>query len=186
MIDPALSGRDRGLAGWRHVLGHITELSAVIANRRHEVRALDSGEMLPMSAPDQVLVSGLLTGGAPVSIHYRGAGSRSTPGFIWEINGSEGDIRVTGPSGDTQVVRLSLEGGRGDDRTLRPLEVPASYRAGWPDDVVPGNVARIYARLASDLRENTRTAPSFDGATTLHRLIASIEVAAVTERRVRA
>jgi len=76
-----------------------------------------------MSAPDQVLVSGLLTGGAPVSIHYRGAGSRSTPGFIWEINGSEGDIRVTGPSGDTQVVRLSLEGGRGDDRTLRPLEV---------------------------------------------------------------
>jgi predicted dehydrogenase len=99
------------LAALRDVLGDITELSAVMANRRHEVRALDTGELLPMSAPDQVLVSGVLTNGAPVSIHYRGGTSRGTPGFVWEINGSEGDIRVTGPSGsgNPQMVQLSIE-----------------------------------------------------------------------------
>jgi hypothetical protein len=36
---------------------------------------------------------------------------------------------------------------RGDEKAFRPLEVPASYRSAWPEDVVPGNVARIYARM---------------------------------------
>jgi hypothetical protein len=43
----------------------------------------------------------------------------------------------------------------------------------------------MYARMASDLREKTRTAPSFDEAAELHRLIAAIEVAAESGRRVR-
>jgi hypothetical protein len=43
------------------------------------------------------------------------------------------------------MVQLSLEAVRGDEPTLRPLELPVSHRAGWPEDVVPGNVARVYA-----------------------------------------
>ena len=53
-----------------------------------------------------------------------------------------------------------------------------------PDQVLV-NVARIYARMAYDLREKTRTAPSFEEAAELHRLIAAIEVAAGSGRRVR-
>ncbi|HEY9216018.1 MAG TPA: Gfo/Idh/MocA family oxidoreductase [Ancylobacter sp.] len=170
------------LAALRDVLGDVVELSAVLANRRHSVLALDTGETLPMTAHDQVLVSGLLGSGAPVSIHYRGGAARGT-GLLWEINGTEGDIRVTGPSGHAQMVPLSLEGARGDERELRPLEVPASYRSGWPDDVIPGNVARVYARMAADLRDGTRTAPSFDDAVRLHRLIAAVEAAAGSGRR---
>jgi hypothetical protein len=83
------------------------------------------------------------------------------------------------------MVRLSVEGGRDHERGLRLLEPPASYLQGWPDDVVPGNVARIYARTASDVREKTRTAPSFDDAVELHRLIGAIEVAAASGSRVR-
>ncbi len=172
------------LAALRDVLGDITELSAVIANRRHAVHALDTGKTLPMDAPDQILVTGLLAGGAPLSIHYRGGEARGAAGLVWEINGSEGDIKVTGPSGHAQMVQLRLKGGRGDERTLRPLEVPVSYRAGWPGDVVPGNVARVYARMAADLRQGTRTAPSFDDAVGLHRLLAAIEAAADSGRRV--
>jgi len=41
-----------------------------------------------------------------------------------------------------------------------------------------GNVARTYARMAADLRQGTRTAPSFDDAVALHRVIAAIETAA--------
>lgn len=171
------------LAAFRDVLGDVAELSAVLASRRKSVIALDTCETLPMNAPDQVLVSGLLASGAPVSIHYRGGQPRGSVGLIWEINGTEGDIRVTGPSGHAQMIPLSLEGGRGDERELRPLEVPASYTSGFPEDVVPGNVARVYARMAADLRDGTRTAPSFDDAVEVHRLISAIESAADSGRR---
>ena len=81
------------------------------------------------------------------------------------------------------MVPLSLKGARRDEKTFRPLEVPASYRSGEPEDVVPGNVARVYARMARDLREGTRTAPSFADAVALHRVIAAIEKAAESGRR---
>ena len=171
------------LAALRDVLGEIAELSSVLATRRAEAVALDTRETLPVTAPDQVLVSGFLVGGAPVSIHYRGGSARGGDGLLWEINGTEGDIRVTGSSGHAQMVQLSLAGGRGDDKEMKPLEVPAELRAGGPDDVVPGNVARVYARMAADLRDGTRTAPSFDDAVAVHRVITAIEEAADDGRR---
>lgn len=172
------------LAALRDVLGNIIELSSTVAIRRTEAVALDTGETLPMTAPDQVLVSGILAGGAPISIHYRGGSARGEGGLTWEINGTEGDIRVTGSSGHAQMVQLSLRGGRGDDKEMRPIEVPTELRTGWPDNVVPGNVARVYARMASDLRESTHTAPSFDDAVEMHRIIAAIEQAAETGSRI--
>ena len=76
------------------------------------------------------------------------------------------------------MVQLSLAGARGDDREPKPIEVPAELRPGWPENVVPGNVARAYARTAADLRDDTRTAPTFDDAVAVHRTIAAIEEAA--------
>jgi predicted dehydrogenase len=136
-----------------------------------------------VSTPDQVLVSGVLANGAPLSIHYRGGIARDGDGLFWEINGTEGDIRVSGSSGHTQMVQLSLAGARGEEKVFRPLAVPASYRSGWPDDVVPGNVARIYARMARDLREGTRSAPTFEDAVAVHRIIDAIERAAESGSR---
>jgi predicted dehydrogenase len=104
-----------------------------------------------------------------------GGTARDGDGLFWEINGTEGDIRISGPSGHTQMVQLSLKGARGKEWAFRPLEVPASYRSGWPEDVEPGNVARLYARMARDLREGTRSAPTFEDAVAVHRVIAAIE-----------
>jgi predicted dehydrogenase len=120
----------------------------------------------------------LFASGVPVSIHYRGGEARAGNGLFWEIHGTEGDIRVSGPSGHTQMVQLALQGARGEETAFRPLEVPASYCAGWPEDVEPGNVARVYARMARDLRDSTRTAPSFEEAVAVHRIIEAIENAA--------
>ncbi|MHB8421894.1 MAG: Gfo/Idh/MocA family protein [Leptospirales bacterium] len=172
------------LAALTSVLGEVAEVSAVLATRRTTALAADTGETLPVSAPDQVLVSGVLVSGAPLSIHYSGGTARDGDGLFWEINGTEGDIRVSGPSGHTQMVQLSLKGARWGEKAFRPLEVPAPYRSGWPEDVEPGNVARLYARMARDLREGTRTAPSFEDAVALHRVIAAIEKAAESGSRV--
>jgi predicted dehydrogenase len=171
------------LAALTEVLGAVAEVSAVLATRRTTALVVDTGETLPVSAPDQVLVSGMFASGVPISLHYRGGAARDGDGLFWEINGTAGDIRVSGPSGHTQMVQLSLKGARGKETAFRPLEVPASYRVGWPDDVEPGNVARLYARMARDLREGTRSAPSFEDAVAVHRIIAAIERAAESGRR---
>jgi predicted dehydrogenase len=171
------------LAALRDVFGEVAEVSSVLAVRRPTALVVDTGETLPVTAPDQVLVSGLFASGVPISIHYRGGAARDGDGLFWEIHGTEGDIRLSGPSGHTQMVELSLKGARGGEKTFRSLEVPSSYRAGWPDDVEAGNVARLYAGMARDLREGTATAPSFEDAVAIHRIIAAIERAAESGSR---
>ncbi|MGE0004834.1 MAG: Gfo/Idh/MocA family protein [Parvibaculaceae bacterium] len=166
------------LVALRDIFGELADVSGMLAVRRPVVRVADTGEALPATAPDEVLVGGTFASGVPVSIHYRGGAARDGEGLFWEIHGTEGDIRVTGPSGHVQMVQLSLAGARGGEKTFRPLAVPASYRAGWPEDAGSGNVARLYARMARDLREGTRSAPSFDDAVAVHRIIAAIESAA--------
>jgi predicted dehydrogenase len=171
------------LAALTDVFGDVAEVSSLLAVRRSTALAVDTGETLSVTAPDQVLVSGVFASGVPISIHYRGGAARDGNGLFWEIHGTSGDIRVSGPSGHTQMVQLSLKGACGEEKTFRPLEVPASYRAGWPEHVEPGNVARLYARMAQDLRDGTRTAPSFDDAVAVHRIIAAIEKAAESGSR---
>ncbi len=163
------------IAGLIEVLGEFAQLSSVLATRRTTAVVAGTGEKLPVTAPDQVLVSGVLVSGVPVSIHYRGGMPRDGEGLLWEINGTEGDIRISGPLGHLQLAPLSLKSARGDEKAFKPLEVPASFLAGLGREPVPGNVARNYARMARDLREGTHTAPSFDDAVALHRVIAAIE-----------
>ena len=173
------------LAALREVFGEVAEVSSTLAVRRPRVRVIDTGATLPASAPDQVLVNSVFATGVPVSLHYRGGAARDDDGLFWEINGTEGDIRVSGSSGHTQMVKLSLSGARGDEKAFQRLEIPASYRSGWPEQVEPGNVARAYVRMARDLREGTRTAPSFEDAVLIHRIIDAIERSAENGRRIR-
>ncbi|MEA2773995.1 MAG: hypothetical protein QOD93_6957, partial [Acetobacteraceae bacterium] len=49
-----------------------------------------------------------------------GGTARDGDGLFWEINGTEGDIRISGPSGHTQMVQLSLKGARGKEWAFRP------------------------------------------------------------------
>src|SRR5438132_3146523 len=71
-----------------HCLGEVRELSATMTVRRKSFKIAGTGENKLMNADDQVLVSGLLEGGAALSIHYRGGVSRGT-NLLWEINGTE-------------------------------------------------------------------------------------------------
>lgn len=173
------------IAALGDILGQIAELSAVLATRRHYVLTEDTGEKLPVSSPDEVLVSGILVSGAPISIHYRGGSPRNGDGLSWEIHGTKGDIRVSGSSGHTQMVQLSLSGIRGDEKIMRPLDVPAPYRLGWPLETESGNVARVYARMARDIRDGVNTAPSFADAVEVHRVIDAIAQAAESGDRVK-
>ncbi|MCP3736131.1 Gfo/Idh/MocA family oxidoreductase [Sphingomonas sp. RP10(2022)] len=172
------------LSALTSVLGAVNAISAVLATRRPTARVLDTQEVLPATAPDQVLVSGVLASGAPLSLHFRGGAPRDDDGLFWEINGTNGDIRISGPSGHVQMVQLSLRGVQGEERVFHPVDVPQSYRTGWPEDVEAGNVARVYAAMAHDLRHGTRTTPRFEDATVLHHIVDAIERAAESGRTI--
>jgi predicted dehydrogenase len=89
-----------------------------------------------------------------------------------------GDLRITGPFGHMEFVPLTLSGARGHEKAFQTLTVPDDYQAELPADPMVGNVARTYVRMAADLRQRTRTAPRFEDAVALHRVIAAIETAA--------
>src|SRR5207249_317149 len=65
-----------------HCLGEMRELSATTTVRRKSFTIAETGESRPMTAEDQVCVTGLLEGGAAFSIHYRGGHSRVSPATI--------------------------------------------------------------------------------------------------------
>jgi predicted dehydrogenase len=67
------------------------EASSVVATQRKQIRIVQTGEMIPMMSPDQVLVSGVLESGATASVHVKGGTANGT-GLLAEIHGSEGDI----------------------------------------------------------------------------------------------
>jgi predicted dehydrogenase len=167
-----------------YCLGEVRELSATMTSRRKTFTNAETGETKPMTADDQVCVSGLLErGGAAFSMHYRGGVSRGT-NLLWEINGTEGDLQLTATGGQPQIWELDVRGGKGAQSSLANLPVPERYR--WAPPQVPGpstNVAQAYARFARDYREGTHFCPTFEDAVTRHRMLDAIETAATTGQR---
>lgn len=168
------------------ILGDVHEVEAVVATRRSTVRDAETGETLRMTAPDQVVLAGRLASGAVANIHYRGGRSRGI-NFYWEINGTEGDLVISGDEGTWWSSPVEIRGARGADRDLNLLEVPSSYHrvpglAAQPD--VPGyGVAHVYEQLLDDIETGKASLPNFDDAVRLHRLLDSIETAADSGRR---
>ena len=162
-------------------LGEFQSLNAVISNNFKEATVIETGEKIPKSAEDQLIIGGLLESGTPISLHYRGGVSLGT-NFLWDINGTDGDLLLTGPGGHTQFMEPSLRGGKRGDKHLADMPVPDTYR--WvSDEVPPGpplNVAQTYFRLAEDLKKGTCQVATFQDAVARHRLIECIRAAANT------
>jgi predicted dehydrogenase len=81
------------------LLGELEAPATTIATLRDTVLNTDTGEPVPMTAPDQIAVRGRLTGGAVASMHFRGGAPRTTP-FTWEIDGTRGSLRLSAIDGN--------------------------------------------------------------------------------------
>ena len=162
-------------------LGEFDRITASAAVRRTRVGIEGTSESVTRTAADQIAVSGVLASGAVASVHYRGGLSRGT-NLLWEINGSEGDLRLTADNGHLQIVPVTIEGTRGD-APLTPLVVPDDYvPVGDAESGRPYNLTQVYARLPGALAGNEEELPTFTDAVCRHRLLARIEQAAGFER----
>jgi len=89
-----------------YVLGEFADLSAVSDLRRPLITIEETGEQIVKTAADQIAIIGTLTSGATASIHLREAVAGGT-GFLWEINGTNGTLRITAAAAQPQIYPLT-------------------------------------------------------------------------------
>jgi len=172
-----------------HVLGEFADLSAVSAIRRPLITAEETREQITKTAEDQIAVIGTLTSGATASIHVREAVAGGI-GFLWEINGTDGTLRITADAALPEIFPLTVAGARGRGEPA-DLAVPAALTQKWPaltslEGAPAYNVGRAYAAFAADFENGTHTVPDFADAVRRHEVIAAIERAAASGERVTA
>jgi predicted dehydrogenase len=95
-----------------YVLGEFADLSAVSDLRRPLITIRETGEQVVKTAADQIAVIGTLAFGATASIHIREAVAGGT-GFSWEINGTDGTLRISAAKAQPQIFPLTVAGARG-------------------------------------------------------------------------
>ncbi len=172
-----------------HVLGEFADLSAVSDLRRPLITIEGTGEKIVKTAPDQVAVIGTLTSGATASIHIREAVAGGT-GFLWEINGTDGTLRITADAALPEIFPMTVAGAQGRNEPAE-LAVPTALTQKWPtltslEGAPAFNVARTYAAFAADIDNGTHTVPDFADAVRRHEVIAAIESSAASGERVKA
>ena len=172
-----------------YVLGDFAELSAVSDVRRPLISIEKTGEQIVKTAADQIAVIGTLTSGATASVHIREAVAGGT-GFLWEINGTDGTLRITADAALPEIFPLTVAGAQGRNEPAE-LAVPMALTQKWPtlaslEGAPAFNVARAYAAFAADIDNGTHTVPDFADAVRRHEVIAAIERSAASGKRVKA
>jgi predicted dehydrogenase len=133
-------------------------------------------------------VIGTLRSGVTASIHVREAVAGGT-GFLWEINGTDGTLRITAGAALPEIYPLTVAGARGGGEPAE-LAVPAALTQKWPtltslEGAPAFNVGRAYAAFAADVEDGTHTVPDFADAVRRHEVIAAIERSAASGERVK-
>jgi predicted dehydrogenase len=171
------------------LLGEFAELSAVSNLLRPLISIEETGEQIVKTAPDQIAVIGTLTSGATASLHVREAVAGGT-GFLWEINGTEGTLRITADAPFPGIFPVTVAGAHGRNEPAE-LAVPAALTQKWPaltslEGAPAFNVGRTYAAFAADRDDGTHTVSDFADAVRRHEVITAIETSATSGKRVTA
>jgi predicted dehydrogenase len=171
------------------VLGEFADLSAVSHLRRPLITIEETGEQIVKTAADQIAVIGTLTSGATASVHVRESVAGGTR-FPWEINGTDGTLRITADGAVPGIYPLTVAGARGRSEPSE-LAIPAALTQKWPaltglEGAPAFNVGRAYAAFAADIDNRTHTVPDFADAVRPHEVIAAIERSAASGERFKA
>lgn len=185
MLDPSNGANPLTIHGGHfvdalcHVLGEFDVVSAQIATSRPDVIVRESGEHVRSTSPDQIAIAGALRGGAVASIHIRGGRTIDAP-LVWEIQGTDGTLRVTSPRGYLHWWPLKIEIAKTRAERFQVVETPEHFFSSVtrPGEGMHQNVAYLYADFARDIINSTHTTADFAAALARHRTIDAIAKAA--------
>ena len=167
----------------RFVAGNFSHVSTVVSTQVKEWLDVDNKQMLDVTSPDNILVSGRLANGGVASVHIASnpwAGS----GYRMEIYGRKGTLVASSGESPNQdgVVLHGAQGGN----DLAPLEVPSKFTnvlEGMPRGAA-FNVGQMYYNFGESIRSGDPCQPDFAAAVELHRFIDDIREASNQGREV--
>ena len=160
----------------RFVVGDFSHVSSVVGTQAKQWSEVDTNQMVDVTSPDNILVSGKLANGGVASVHIASnpwAGS----GYRMEIYGRDGTL-VASSSESPNHYGVRLQGAQGGNH-LDDLEIPGKYTyvlEGMPRGAVY-NVGQMYYQFGEGIRSGEICQPDFNTAVELHRFIDSIQEA---------
>ena len=164
-------------------LGEFKEVSSVISTQVPQWLEIDTNQMVDVTSPDNVLLSGVLEGGTVVSAHVSSVPLHGG-GFRIDVFGRDATA-VLEADGGAQISSVSLKTGKGDDSGLSEYPISAEHR--WVPDSLgsgpPYNVGQMWSRFARALQNSESAEPDFDLAVKRHRLLDAIQRASDTGQR---
>jgi predicted dehydrogenase len=169
----------------RFVVGNFAQVACMVTTQAQQWRETDTQQLVEVTSPDNVRVSGQLESGAAASVHV-GAVPWAGSGFRMEIYGREGTLVTTGSVSSQRGEMLRVQGAQ-RSHELRDLFIPERF-VFVPDDFPRGdpfNVGQMYALFADAIRTGQSRLPTFDVAVDLHRFIDTIKQASEAGRVLR-
>ena len=173
---PRLAGRPLGV--------EFRSLSGVVAVVNDRTTIIETGQTVPVTGPDQVLVAGQLDSGAVASVAVQGA-SPVSPSFELRIVGTDAALVVRPATpGGIHITDWAVQLAK-PDGSVTALPVPDRFSS-LPAQVPAGpprNVAALYRDFARAITQNTKAAPDFAVAARFHQLLETIQRASDTGTR---
>ena len=174
------------LATLARAVGEFSQVTGVVALVNHQATVIETGQVVPVTAPDQVVVAGTLESGAVASVAVQGGLVGVSPSFELRIVGTDATLLVRPATpGGIHITDWSVTITRPDGSTAN-LPVPARF-APLPPGVPAGpprNVALLYREfgraIAAGPTGDAAAGPDFDTAVRYHQLLETIQRASDT------
>lgn len=173
------------LATLEVAVGRLRSVAAAAVRARDEMTIEETGECVPVDAPDQVALCGVLDRGALLSVAVHNGLMPDERRFELRLTGTEGTLLVepAGPGSfhmaDWRITLLTRDGVA---RTL-PGDGDGDGDGDLAASIPPGpprHVAGIYRELSRALTEGRAAMPDFGAAVCLHNVVNAVERATAT------
>jgi len=168
----------------RFVAGEFESVRGTLSIGIPELFEAETQRRVAVTAPDNVMVSGRLVGGANASIQVA-AVPWAGPGFRMQIFGHDGTMVVTNSvspqRGEASLLRAARLGNE-----LADVEIPDRFTYLPPEFPAgdPFNVGQLYHQFADAIRTGENHAPTFDTAVSLHLLLDAVRASSESGREV--
>lgn len=159
------------LNGLTTALGPLSSLSSTISTQTKQWVNTDSGEVRPVTAPDNVAIVGSLASGATLSVHVAQVPRQST-GHGLDIIGSDGTLRLDGYA-STSPSRLT--GATGDTKEFSELSVAQDdwvTEKGLQGSAI--NIGKLWKAFGESIASGTSFDPDFTFAVEHHKLVDAV------------